>query len=376
MPDIEFIKDSSLDKAQITQNIDLEAVESIVSRLKQKYEKEGVLDKVDSGNLNELRSLIAEGKRSKVEVQKPSDLKTDLDPIIRKIGNLYSSLQKFFAFIISYIYRYIPAKNTLAFELYSANINYSTSQYLAITSVVSSLLSIGFTIFIFSIFIILDYSLLLAFIISIIFFFACSILMLYYPSMAASSRAKAIDRELPFALRHMATELKAGVGLYRVLQSIAVANYGIFSEEIARTISEVEEGLDTKDALKNLALRTKSYSLKNSINHLLRALKTGGALSEAMNNIAEEVSFELRIQIESFSEKMNFFGVIYIFAGIVVPVMLAILGGIRNAPLGNGVSFFAALPLTPTIILISYTVLLPVVMLALVYYVRSIRPTM
>lgn len=371
----EFIRDASLKKEEIQQTIDMDKVEAIVSRIKSKYEKEGLLDKVESNKLSELRSLIAEGKRSDVEVMKPSDLKLDFNPLIRSIGNIYASLQSFFSLVIDKLYKFVPGRSSLAYDLYSANIGYSTAQYLAIAVVISSLLALFATGFLLCILYLLDVNLLFGLILGLIVFLGISAWVINYPSSVANARAREIDRQLPFALRHMAAELRAGIGLFRVMQSIAVADYGVFSEELAKTIAEVEEGADTKDALKNLALRSKSYSLKNAINHLLRAIKTGGNLSESMNNIADEVSFDIRMQIETFTEKMNFFGVIYIFVGIVVPVMLAILSGIRNAPLGSSISFFSALPLTPLVITLIYVVMLPVALFILVYYIKSTRPT-
>jgi len=371
---VEFIRDTSVKKIDAQQSIDMEKVDAIVTRIKEKYEKEGLLDKVESNKLGELRSIIAEGKRSKVEVMKPSDLKTDYNPSVRSIGNIYSSLKSFFGFIIDKLYKFVPGRNDLAYELYSANISYSTAQFLAMAAVISSFVTIFVTVLLFVLFYMFDVNLLYALVGGVFVFVIFSIWIMQYPASVANARAREIDRQLPFALRHMAAELRAGIGLYRVLQSVAVADYGVLSEELAKTIAEVEEGTDTKDALKNLALRTKSFALKNAINHLLRALKTGGNLSEAMNNIADEVAFDIRMQIETFTEKMNFFGVIYIFVGIVVPVMLAILSGIRNAPLGTSISFFSALPLTPLVITLIYVVLLPLGLFILVYYIKSTRP--
>ena len=278
--------------------------------------------------------------------------------------------------ITNTLFRLIPARKGLSFALYSANMNYSTSQYLAMTAVISVFVTILLGIGYFALFFIIDFSMIYALLLTIITFFGIVLFIFYYPTSIANKRAKEIDKELPFALRHMATELRAGVGLYRVLRTIAVADYGILSEELARTIAEIEEGSDTKEALKNLSLRSKSYSLKNTITHILRAIKSGGNLSEVMNNIAEDVSFQIKLDIETFAEKMNFFGVIYIFMIIVLPVMVAILGGIRNAPVGGNMSFFSSLPLTPLIILIFFAVFLPMIMFILVIYVKSVRPSM
>ncbi|MBS3058730.1 MAG: type II secretion system F family protein, partial [Candidatus Diapherotrites archaeon] len=178
----------------------------------------------------------------------------------------------------------------------------------------------------------------------------------------------------PFALRHMATELKSGIGLYRTLQAIASADYGVLSQEFSQTINEIEEGTDAQDALRHLALRTQSRALRTALTQIIRALRTGGNLSEVMNNIAEDVSFELQQKTKEFAEKMNFFGVIFIFMAIVLPVFVAILGSIRNAPLGQGGSMFAGLPLDPTMIMLFYLVLMPLILCYLVFYLKISQP--
>ena len=175
----------------------------------------------------------------------------------------------------------------------------------------------------------------------------------------------------------MATELKAGIGLYRTIQAIAVSDYGVLSEEFARTINEIEEGTDTKDALRHLALRTQSKALRSILMHIIRALKTGGNLSNIMNDIAEDVAFDLRMNTRDFVAKMNFFGVIFIFSAIVMPVVVAVLGGIRNSPIGEagGVSFKAFLPLTPEVIGGIYLIVLPLMLGMFIFYIKSAQPT-
>jgi len=183
-----------------------------------------------------------------------------------------------------------------------------------------------------------------------------------------------VSAELPFALRHMATELKSGIGLYRALQAIAVADYGVLSQEFSHTIAEIEEGTDAQDALRHLALRTQSKALRTALTHIVRALKTGGNLSEVMGNIAEDVSFELQQKTKEFAEKMNFFGVIFIFMAIVLPVFVAILGSIRNAPLGASGSMFSSLPLDPTMIAIFYLAVMPMILIYLIFYLKMSQP--
>ncbi|PIU22288.1 MAG: hypothetical protein COT14_01925 [Candidatus Diapherotrites archaeon CG08_land_8_20_14_0_20_30_16] len=370
-----FVSDTSKNKVEIQEQIDMSKVDAIVNRIKEKYEKQGLLGDSETYNLKELRSLISEGKRAKIEVLKPADLSYSFNPVVRNIGTIYTKFSKFFGFIAKKILGKLPESKVLAYELYSADINYSVSQYLAIASVSVFLFNLVVIIALFSVFLLLGVSFLIPLILCIFFFIGGAFFALKYPSMIAKKRAKEIDTNLPFALRHMATLLRAGVDLYKVVRTVAVSDYGVLSQELTKTIMEVEEGQDIKDALRALSLRTKSFALKNAINHLLRALKSGGNLSEIMTTIADDVSYQLSADIDTFSGKLNFLGVIYIFVGIVVPVMLAILSGIRNAPLGSSISFFDALPLTPTVIIISFLVIFPLILLGLLLYIRSIRPS-
>ena len=259
----------------------------------------------------------------------------------------------------------------LAYYLYSANMPYSAQQYLAVSvaaAVIGGIIGIGIGILLW---LLVKLNPLIIIAPALLLFIFVLFIMLLIPKSAAQRRGDALSAELPFALRHMATELKAGIGLYRTLQAVATSDYGVLSQEFSRTISEIEEGTDTKDALRHFALRTQSKSMRSALLHIIRAIKTGGNLSDTMGKIAEDVSFELRLKVRDFAEKMNFFGVIFIFGAIVVPVFIAILGSIVNAPLGLSLG---SLPLTPVNILILYLVAMPLTLVFLIFYLRMLQP--
>ena len=108
-------------------------------------------------------------------------------------------------------------------------------------------------------------------------------------------------------------------------------------------------GLSTYQALLRLTNRTRSKGLKKAITHILRALKLGGNLSETITTIANDVSFELRMKVRDFTEKLNFMSVVYIMVAVVGPVVITILSSIAQLPLIGGdfpfiyivVTFFA-----------------------------------
>ena len=80
------------------------------------------------------------------------------------------------------------------------------------------------------------------------------------------------------------------------------------------------------------------------------------------------------MQIREFAAKMNLFGVIFIFAIIVFPVMIAILGAIRNSALSSMATVFQAIPITIPFMLIFYIVVLPFLLISLIIYIRTIQP--
>ncbi|HLD58839.1 MAG TPA: type II secretion system F family protein [archaeon] len=359
------------------EGLDVEKVESIVQKMRRKYQLEGVEYGGLEGSLGELRGIIAEGKTKEIEIQKVEELQEVSSPTVRKIGMLYIKAKRIFSPLSKIVIR-MPQMETLSYFLFSANMRYSVKQYVAITVTLSTICAL--VVFAISGILIglswlpLYLKILAPVLLAIWFFFLSVIVIFAVPKQKAKSRGDAISMELPFALRHMSTELHSGMGLYRTLQAIAVSDYGVLSEEFAKTINEVEEGIEIKDALSRLALRTQNKSLRNSLTHMIRALKTGGNLSEIMSTIADDVGFELRMKTRDFAQRMNFFGVIFIFVAIWLPVIMGILGAIRNSVItGNTVSL-QSLPLTPVTMSVMYLVVLPALLLMLVIYIKSSQP--
>ncbi|MCD6434098.1 MAG: type II secretion system F family protein [Candidatus Diapherotrites archaeon] len=357
---------------------DYRKVEEIVRKIKQRYKREGIPTEAVGGELSELRDIIAEGKAPRLELSSVENLRYHHSPLIKTIGNIYLRLGSIGKLINNFLRSFNLTKQ-LAENLYAANMRFSVAQYLAITTTVSFLVAIVSFVASFAFFTLLNLYPHLIFLFSIIVaFFAfvfSSIIILLIPKRNAMIRGELISRELPFALRHMATELKAGIGLYKTLQSIATSGYGVLSEEVAKTLREVEEGTAMEDALRNLGNRSRSNALKNAVSHIIRALKTGGNLSNIMHEIAEDVSFELLMKIRAFSEKLNFFGVIYIFIAIVVPTMIGVLSGIRNSPLAySGIALFESLPLSPEFVAVIFLVALPAILILLLFYLKLAQP--
>jgi len=357
-------------------NVDLNAVQNIVDKMKKKDKKFNPQGPVSESHLKEIRDIIEQGKLSKLNIDTETKLVGDAESgLDKQIVKLYAPFKSIINKMVEYVVRNKIGKD-IAFNLYSANIKRSLIQHLVISIIMSIVVGAFISLLIAIMLLFINPIMLIIIPFLFIFLFLLVFFALGYlvPAQKAKLRGIMIDTELPYALRHLATELQAGMGLYKTLKSIAKNDYGVLSDELSRTIIEIENGTDTKTALRHTALRSKSKNFNIALFHIIRTLNTGGNLAESVNGVADTVAFDLMENSKAFGEKMNFFGVIFIFVAIVLPVFVAILGSIANSPIGTGGSSFLPGIMPPTLLIIIYVVLMPIIFSFLIYYIKVIEP--
>ncbi len=347
----------------------IEKVDEIVEIIRKRYEEKGI-------------PLIEEQKRVKLEdlitpsislpAGKPEDLAVHESPILSFLGRMYLRLRGIVDRIMNVLFQSRIIKR-LDFELYAANIPLTGVQYAAlattialITSVIAFLLQIAlshsFTLF----------TLVSPFMAAGSAFFITLLLFLLYPVKRISSRSAEAEKYLPFALRHLAVEIRAGMSLYQALKAVAHGNYGVFSEEIERTLKEIDEGKSTEAALSNLALRLRSHQIRRVVAQLVRALRIGGKLSDVIMEIARDISFTQRSKIAEYANKLNLYGLMFMFVSIVFPVMLGILSAIGYAPTGSSLLAGFAIPLR--VLYLLYLLVFPAGLLFFLFLARAGEP--
>ncbi len=146
-----------------------------------------------------------------------------------------------------------------------------------------------------------------------------------YPKSKVKARSDAFSRELPFALRHMATQLTSGAGLLETMRSVAQSGYGVLSEEFRRAILEIERGATIEEAYDRMNLRIDSPGLKKASRQIISTLRTGGNLANTLKIIAEEVATEMRMKLKDYIQVLNTFSLMYMFAIVVAPVLITTL---------------------------------------------------
>lgn len=190
--------------------------------------------------------------------------------------------------------------------------------------------------------------------------------LLHYPQMKEKRGYSDLNQELPYALRHMSIELKAGRGLHDSLITIRNADYGSLSREFNRVLEEVKFGKSTEDSLLEMAHRVKSEGLTRAIHQIVGTLRVGGNLANSLEIIAKDISFDMQIKLKEFSQKLNSFILIYTFTAILAPVISLIMLMAGSTVMGDIIS--------SELIYIIYMIFFPLVVMFMGLFIKKLEP--
>lgn len=188
----------------------------------------------------------------------------------------------------------------------------------------------------------------------------------YYPKIKKQNDYSSFSKEIPYALRQLATELRSGKSLFDSLDSVAKSDYGILSLEFSRLLEEIKYGESTENAFLNLEKRVNSQALSRVIYEILTSLRIGANLSGSLSIIAEDVNFDLRMKLKEYSEKLNAFIMIYTFLAILAPVIILTMLLAASVVIGD---------LVPgDLILVLYSVFFPMIIVFLGITIKKLEP--
>ena len=197
-------------------------------------------------------------------------------------------------------------------------------------------------------------------------FFIMTLLILYFPKIKKQNEYSSFSKELPYALRQLATELRSGKSLFDSLDSVVQSDYGVVSLEFSRVLEEIKYGESSEKAFLNLEKRVNSKALSRVIHEILASLRIGSNLSSSLSIIAEDINFDIRIKFKEYSERLNAFIMIYTFLAILAPVILLTLLLAASVVIGD---------LVPNeLILILYSVFFPMIIVFLAFAIKKLEP--
>ena len=102
-------------------------------------------------------------------------------------------------------------------------------------------------------------------------------------------RQERIERDLPDFMDILAVTVRAGLGYRAALLRVAESLTGPVSEEMLTSLRQMDLGATRRDAFLAMAARNSSESLNSLVGAQLQAEELGVPLSEALNDIAEDM---------------------------------------------------------------------------------------
>jgi tight adherence protein C len=102
-------------------------------------------------------------------------------------------------------------------------------------------------------------------------------------------RQERIERDLPDFMDILAVTVRAGLGYRAALQRVAESLSGPVSEEMLVSLRQMDLGASRRDAFLAMAERNSSDALTSMVSAQLQAEELGVPLSEALNEIAEDM---------------------------------------------------------------------------------------
>lgn len=190
--------------------------------------------------------------------------------------------------------------------------------------------------------------------------------ILYYPQIKDQRSYGDLNQELPYALRHMGIELKAGRGLHDAMVTIRDADYGSLSREFARVLEEIKYGKSTEDSLLEMSHRVKSDGLTRSVHQIIGTLRVGGNLAGSLEIIAGDISFDMQIKLKEYSQKLNSFILIYTFIAILAPVISLIMLMAGSTVMGDIIS--------SQLLFVIYGIFFPLVVVFMGLFIKKLEP--
>jgi len=154
------------------------------------------------------------------------------------------------------------------------------------------------------------------------------------PKIDAEKLGKSIERDLPYALRDILVQVRAGVTLFDAFKSVR-HGYGSVSNLFGKMVSEIRAGRPLAYSLEKLSSRCESEHLQRAVWQLQNAMKSGARMDRAIEIAVMELNRSQKDAINRYSKELSFWTMIYLVVGLVFPslgvtflnVMFAVMGG-------------------------------------------------
>lgn len=140
----------------------------------------------------------------------------------------------------------------------------------------------------------------------------------YQPKIKAKNISRNIEKNLPYALRHMLIEVSSGISLYQAMVSVS-EDYGEASKEFERIVSDIQGGKAQIDAIEDSIARTPSQTYRRTQWQIINAVKSGANVTETLESLVDTIIEEQKLEVQNYGEDLNPFILMYLMLAVIFP---------------------------------------------------------
>lgn len=146
----------------------------------------------------------------------------------------------------------------------------------------------------------------------------------YRPRIKANKKARQLEKELPYAVRHILIEVKSGISLYEAMTAVT-QDYGEASKEFNRVVSDIKGGKSQVEALEDSVKRNKSMMYRRTMWQMINSLKSGADLSKTLETMVDAMVEEQKLKVQNYGEDLNPLILMYLMLAVIFPSLGATL---------------------------------------------------
>lgn len=150
--------------------------------------------------------------------------------------------------------------------------------------------------------------------ISIFGFFTAS----NYPKIRTKKISRELEKNLPYALRHMLIEVRSGISLYESMVSVS-EDYGEASKEFERIVRDINGGKPQIDALEDSIVRNPSEQYRRAMWQMINALKAGTDVSDTLETLVDSMVKKQKLEVKKYGKELNPYILVYLMIAVIMP---------------------------------------------------------
>lgn len=139
-----------------------------------------------------------------------------------------------------------------------------------------------------------------------------------YPKIKSKRRSRELEKDLPYALRHMLIEVRSGISLYEAMVSVS-EDYGEASEEFNMIVKDINGGKPQIEALEDSIVRNPSTQYRRAMWQMINALKSGTDISNTLESLVDSMVKQQKLEVKRYGKELNPYVLVYLMIAVIVP---------------------------------------------------------